>query len=95
VSVEAFHFHDHALKALTEIVSKKSTLSITLTRMRWLIFFLLFIRRKGLTPDQEVVEKHIADLNGKLDVYDKILSKQKYLAGEVRDKFLLLADIAH
>jgi glutathione S-transferase len=59
-----------------------------------MFFFLLFIRRQGLTPDQEVVDKHISDLSGKLDVYDKILSKQKYLAGEVRDKFLLLADIA-
>jgi len=61
VSVEAFHFHDHALKVVREIVGKK---------------------RQGLTPDQEVVEKHIADLSGKLDVYDKILSKQKYLVGE-------------
>ena len=26
----------------------------------------------------------MATLNGKLDVYDKILSKQKYLAGDVR-----------
>jgi len=39
-------------------------------------------RRQGLTPDKEVVEKHIADLSGKLDVYDKILSKQKYLLGD-------------
>jgi len=39
-------------------------------------------RRQGLTPDNEVVEKHIADLRAKLDVYDKILSKQKYLAGD-------------
>lgn len=41
-------------------------------------------RRRGLTPDSDVFEKHIADLSDKLDVYDKILSKQKYLVGEVR-----------
>ncbi|KAF8798277.1 glutathione S-transferase [Phlegmacium glaucopus] len=39
-------------------------------------------RRQGLTPDQAVFDKHIADLSGKLDVYDKILSKQKYLLGD-------------
>jgi glutathione S-transferase len=32
-----------------------------------------FTRTEGLTPDKEVVDKHIADLSGKLDVYDKIL----------------------
>ena len=41
-------------------------------------------RRQGLTPDKDVFDKHIADLSGKLDVYDKILSKQKYLLGDVR-----------
>ena len=46
----------------------------------------LFSTRK---PD-EAFEKHIADLSGKLDVYDKILSKQKYLLGDVRQ--FLLAD---
>ena len=50
-----------------------------------LICFGCFLfRRQGLTPDKEVFEKHIADLSGKLDVYDKILSKQKYLLGDVR-----------
>ena len=48
------------------------------------VWVLLSTRRQGLTPDQEVFEKHIADLSGKLDVYDKILSKQKYLLGDVR-----------
>jgi len=42
----------------------------------------LYKRRQGLIPDQEVFEKHIADLSVKLDVYDKILSKQKYLLGD-------------
>ena len=48
----------------------------------------LSIRFRGLTPDLEVYEKHMADLNVKLDVYDKILSKQKYIAGDVGN-FLL------
>ena len=33
---------------------------------------------------QRGFEKHIADLNDKLDVYDKISNKQKYLLGDVR-----------
>ena len=45
--------------------------------------YVFFIRFRGLTPDLKVYEKHMADLNVKLDVYDKILSKQKYIAGDV------------
>ena len=36
------------------------------------------------TRKPEAFEKHIADLSDKLDVYDKILNKQKYLLGDVR-----------
>jgi len=48
-------------------------------------------QRQGLTPDNDVVEKHVADLSDKLDVYDKILSKQKYLVGNE----ITLADFYH
>ncbi|KAF8806029.1 glutathione S-transferase [Phlegmacium glaucopus] len=48
-------------------------------------------RRDGLTPDQAFVDKHIADLSSKLDVYDKILSKQKYLVGDE----ITLVDLYH
>ena len=47
-------------------------------------------------PDKAAVEKNIAALSSKLDVYDVILGKQKYLAGNVRARisftihFLLL-----
>ncbi|KAF8806025.1 thioredoxin-like protein [Phlegmacium glaucopus] len=50
-----------------------------------------FKKRQGLTPDQAVVDKHIADLRGKLDVYDKTLSKQKYLLGDE----ISLVDLYH
>ena len=50
-----------------------------------LSFCLFSTRKQGLDPDKEAFEKHIADLSGKLDVYDKILSKQKYLLGNVRE----------
>jgi len=46
---------------------------------------------RGLTPDTAVFDAHIATLNAKLDVYDKILSKQKYLAGDE----ITLADLSH
>ena len=46
-------------------------------------------RLQGLAPDREAFEKHIADLSGKLDVYDKVLSKQKYLLGDVRFFWLI------
>ena len=50
--------------------------------MSWCLFA-FYNRKLGLEPDKEAFNKHIADLSGKLDVYDKILSKQKYLVGDV------------
>ena len=40
-------------------------------------------RRLGLGTNEEVVEGAIQQLNVKLDVYEGILGKQAYLAGEV------------
>jgi glutathione S-transferase len=40
---------------------------------------------RGEQPDKEVFDKHVAALSLKLDVYEKILSKQKYAAGNVCD----------
>ena len=38
---------------------------------------------RGEQPDKEAFDKHVAALASKLDVYEKILSKQKYVAGNV------------
>ncbi|KAJ7120174.1 thioredoxin-like protein [Mycena epipterygia] len=38
--------------------------------------------RMGLKTDQAVVDKEIATLDKKLEAYDAILAKQKYLAGD-------------
>ncbi|KAG6826744.1 hypothetical protein H0H92_014617 [Tricholoma furcatifolium] len=45
----------------------------------------------NLTPDPAVFNSLIEKLSAKLDAYDKILSKQKYLAGEE----ITLADLFH
>jgi hypothetical protein len=37
----------------------------------------------GLKTDEARTQEHIEKLNGKLDAYEAILSKQKYLAGNV------------
>lgn len=47
------------------------------------VFEIVIKPYKGLTPDRAVFEKAITTLDTKLDVYEKILSKQKYLAGDV------------
>lgn len=39
---------------------------------------------RGETTDEKRVTDLTATLNSKLDVYEKILSKRKYLAGDVR-----------
>ena len=43
----------------------------------------LLRRMRGEQTDKEAFDKHIAALALELDVYEKILSKQKYLAGDV------------
>ncbi|KAF9559272.1 thioredoxin-like protein [Agrocybe pediades] len=45
----------------------------------------------GQAIDQATVDSSLASLSAKLDIYDKILSKQKYLAGEE----ITLADLYH
>ncbi|KAG2031205.1 glutathione S-transferase [Suillus americanus] len=46
---------------------------------------------RGLQPNEELVSELFASLLPKLDAYDLILSKQKYLAGDS----VTLADLAH
>lgn len=41
-------------------------------------------RYQGLKTDENRASEHIKNLEEKLDVYDVILSKQRYLAGDVR-----------
>ncbi|KAG8796552.1 hypothetical protein FRC12_019059 [Ceratobasidium sp. 428] len=48
-----------------------------------LVFERMFAEKKGLKPNEAVAEKHHAALKSKLDGYERILSKQKYLAGDV------------
>ncbi|KAG2074855.1 glutathione S-transferase [Suillus decipiens] len=51
----------------------------------------VFKPRSGLQPNEERVDELLASLLPKLDAYDLILSKQKYLAGDS----VTLADLAH
>ncbi|KAJ7618756.1 glutathione S-transferase [Roridomyces roridus] len=58
----------------------------------WTIYFEgMGKARKGLEKDQAVWERAVEELSRKLDVYEEILGKQKYLAG---DEFSLV-DIFH
>jgi glutathione S-transferase len=45
----------------------------------------------GLKTDEARTQEHIEKLNGKLDAYEAILSKQKYLAGDE----ITMADLFH
>ncbi|KAJ6549335.1 glutathione S-transferase [Mycena sp. CBHHK59/15] len=51
----------------------------------------VLIETIGLDVDQAALDKHIADLSAKLDAYEVILGKQKYLAGNE----FTLADLMH
>ena len=39
-----------------------------------------------METDEALYDKAIADLSEKLDVYDKILAKQKYLSGDASSR---------
>ncbi|KJA16196.1 hypothetical protein HYPSUDRAFT_171748 [Hypholoma sublateritium FD-334 SS-4] len=46
---------------------------------------------KGIPARKALLDELVAELSGKLDVYDVILSKQRYVAGD----YLTLADLIH
>ncbi|TFK27434.1 glutathione S-transferase [Coprinopsis marcescibilis] len=48
-------------------------------------------RLQGLQLDEKALQHHLEKLDAKLDVYDKILSNQRFLAGDE----LTLADLFH
>ncbi|EJD54317.1 glutathione S-transferase [Auricularia subglabra TFB-10046 SS5] len=56
-----------------------------------IVFEKIFKAYRGLTTDEKRVEELTAQLNGKLDGYERILSKSKYLAGD----HVTLADLFH
>ena len=76
------------LRRFTRRCLSRKHISLHLSHIRWMHFELLTSRRRGLTPSQETFDELIGNLDKKLDVYDQILSKQKYVAGEVRFSFL-------
>ncbi|KAG5734657.1 Glutathione S-transferase [Termitomyces sp. T112] len=51
----------------------------------------IFKPRRGLTPDQGVFDQSIVELDRKLDIYEVILSKQRYTAGDA----FTLVDLFH
>ena len=99
VFVELSHFHHCGMLAASEIrgwqwVFFYSNKPLNVLRMfvdSYILFFEFSTRKQGLTPDKETFEKHTTELSGKLEVYDEILSKQKYLLGDV-SRFLLSSD---
>ncbi|KAG0703339.1 glutathione S-transferase [Suillus ampliporus] len=56
-----------------------------------IVYEKVFKPRRGLQPDEEVISKQLVVFKAKLDVYEVILGKQKYLAGDS----VTLADLAH
>lgn len=41
-------------------------------------------RLRGLQPDEAVFKQHVAALEEKLDAYEVLLARQKYIGGDVR-----------
>lgn len=54
-------------------------------------------RYRGLQPDEALIKGHLEKIDSKLDVYEQILSKQKYIAGDVSSKLFkeLIQRIKH
>lgn len=51
------------------------------------LIYNLITRFRGQEADPAAVAKHTATLHKKLDAYEKILGKKKYLAGDVSVTF--------
>jgi len=81
VSIEQNNFHQYVKGAAFEMVYKP----LVFHEIVELLLSMDIDDRKflGETPDKAVFDKHIATLSAKLDAYNIILGKQKYLAGEV------------
>ncbi|QRW21122.1 glutathione S-transferase [Rhizoctonia solani] len=56
-----------------------------------LAFERVFGPMRGLEPNKDLVKKYVDTLDAKLDGYERILAKQKYLAGDI----FTLADLFH
>jgi hypothetical protein len=82
-SVELTAFNPSASMVGYEI-RFKPCVSLLLLPVLQVIFTERSRRRRGLQPDQAVVDKEIAAIDKKLEAYDVILAKQRYLAGDVR-----------
>ncbi len=48
------------------------------------IYSVLLNRLHGVEPDQDAVKRHQAMFESKLEGYECLLSKSKYMAGDVR-----------
>lgn len=82
--VEVHNFHPYTLKAVAENMFKKCIdffVFMLHPCSNALLYFTL--RYCRLTPDPAVYEASIAALDKKPVVYDQILEKQKYLAGNI------------
>jgi glutathione S-transferase len=88
-SVEVHNFHPYASKAVGENVFKKCVGFFVFMLHPVLMPSYLASRYRGLTPDPAVYEAAITALDKNLIVYDQILEKQKYLAGNVSAIVLL------
>ena len=81
-SIELSHYNFPAATAAYEKVFKPYVSSKT-HRLRRPRFILNVSSARGLTTDIAVFDKQISELSKQLDVYEIILSKQKYMAGDV------------
>ena len=52
-------------------------------------------RMRGQTPDKVVLDSLIETLSAKLDAYEVILGKQKYLTGNVSSSMLFCTRLPH
>jgi glutathione S-transferase len=77
---ELFHFYRHGVRILYETLNKKSVKFGP--HHSWLYSFTL-IRFFAREANLDAVEEAKKEILAKMDIYENILSKQKYLAGDV------------
>lgn len=91
-SVEQNNFHPHAMGILMATMYKQSVKSYSGV-IAYQCYLTLVYRFTGGETDVEQLKIHSDKLAHTLDVYEVILSKQNYLAGNVRTCHFLTCDV--
>ena len=88
ISVETNEFYRYASPAIVEAIFRPRCVCSSMELLRVLVYV---FRAPGVAPNAEIIKSNLKQIEITLGVYEKILARQRYLAG---DEYTL-ADMFH